>query len=216
MSDPLPEPGTRGRILHLLKTRGSQTASELAKRLALTPMGVRQHLQILQGEEWVTFENEHRPVGRPAQRWSLTEAGHGRFPETYAELAVDLIASLRESFGEEGLEALLKTRLEDQVKRYRKRLGGASSLPERVKELAKLRSEEGYLAESRRQRDGSWILIENHCPICAAARACQGLCRNELLLFQRVLGRGTRVERTEYLLEDARRCVYRIQAAAGS
>ncbi|MEQ8762988.1 MAG: metalloregulator ArsR/SmtB family transcription factor [Planctomycetota bacterium] len=204
--------GNRGRILHLLKTRGSQTASELAKRLGLTAMGVRQHLQILQGEELVTFESERRPVGRPVQLWSLTGPGHARFPETYAELAVDLIGSMRESFGEEGLDLLLKNRLEEQVKRYRKRLQGAKTLAERVRALAALRSEEGYLAEARRQRDGAWILIENHCPICAAARVCQGLCRNELLLFRRVLGRGTKVERTEYLLEDARRCVYSVSA----
>jgi predicted ArsR family transcriptional regulator len=58
-------------------------------------------------------------------------------------------------------------------------------------------------------KDGSFLLIENHCPICAAATACTGLCARELEVFQRVLGQVT-IERTEHILAGARRCVYRV------
>jgi predicted ArsR family transcriptional regulator len=58
--------------------------------------------------------------------------------------------------------------------------------------------------------DGGFLLIENHCPICAAAAVCQGLCREELSLFRRVLGSEVRVERTDHVLAGARRCAYRI------
>jgi predicted ArsR family transcriptional regulator len=62
-------------------------------------------------------------------------------------------------------------------------------------------------------RDGrTWVLVEHHCPICAAATACQGFCRNELALFRSVLP-GTRVERTEYLLDGGQRCAYRIESS---
>jgi predicted ArsR family transcriptional regulator len=54
------------------------------------------------------------------------------------------------------------------------------------------------------------MLVEHHCPICAAAQACQGFCRNELELFRRVLGPGVTVDRTEYLLGGDQRCAYRI------
>jgi predicted ArsR family transcriptional regulator len=40
------------------------------------------------------------------------------------------------------------------------------------------------MAEVKTQADGSCLLIENHCPICAAAEACQGFCRSELEVFQ--------------------------------
>ena len=66
------------------------------------------------------------------------------------------------------------------------------------------------MAEVSRRRDGSFVLVENHCPICAAARACQGFCRDELGLFRRILV-GAKVERTEHLLAGARRCAYRIE-----
>ena len=61
----------------------------------------------------------------------------------------------------------------------------------------------------RAQEDGSYLLLENHCPICAAAEACQGFCRSELLLFRALLAPAT-VERTEHILDGARRCAYRV------
>jgi hypothetical protein len=60
--------------------------------------------------------------------------------------------------------------------------------------------------------DGSYLLVENHCPICAAATACQGFCRSELQIFQEVLGDDVQVARTEHVLSGARRCAYRIAA----
>src|SRR5260370_300875 len=69
--------------------------------------------------------------------------------------------------------------------------------------------------ECTAMRDGSMLLAENHCPICAAASTCQGLCREELSLFRAVLGDKARVERTDHILAGARRCAYRITAADG-
>jgi predicted ArsR family transcriptional regulator len=78
-----------------------------------------------------------------------------------------------------------------------------------VAALAQARDSEGYMAQVQPQGDGSFLLVENHCPICAAARECQGFCRSELALFQRALP-GSTVERAEHLLSGARRCVYKI------
>ncbi|MEA5564362.1 hypothetical protein [Anabaena sp. UHCC 0399] len=52
------------------------------------------------------------------------------------------------------------------------------------------------------------MLIENHCPIYAAATACIGLCKQELMIFQCVLGEYVKVEGEEHILAGARRCVY--------
>lgn len=56
------------------------------------------------------------------------------------------------------------------------------------------------MAEIRREEDGSWLLWESHCPICAAARTCRGFCRSELALFRQLLAPAT-VEQEQYLLE---------------
>ncbi len=66
------------------------------------------------------------------------------------------------------------------------------------------------MAEASRDESGALILIENHCPICVAARACQKLCRSELEVFQAVLGPDVEIKRFEHILKGARRCAYRI------
>jgi predicted ArsR family transcriptional regulator len=62
----------------------------------------------------------------------------------------------------------------------------------------------------RREGKGVFVLLENHCPICAAATACQGFCSSELELFRSVLGPSVTVERTEHIVGGDRRCAYRI------
>ena len=88
-----------------------------------------------------------------------------------------------------------------------------ASLQNRLKMLISLRNEEGYMAEVHRQSDGSFFMIENHCPICAAANVCSMLCDSELDIFRAILGEGVVIERTEHMLAGARRCVYRIRPA---
>jgi len=202
-------PGPKDRILHLLKTKGPQTSSDLAKRLDVTPVAIRQHLGGLMDDGLVDYRDEAKGVGRPSRIWDLTKASAARFPDSHGELAVGMIEAVRKAFGPEGIDKLIRERTNAQAAEYRKHM--PDDLRGRVRALARLRTEEGYLAESRKEADGSFTLIENHCPICAAAEVCQGLCAGEMELFRRVLGRGVKVERTEHLLDGQRRCVYRIR-----
>jgi len=64
------------------------------------------------------------------------------------------------------------------------------------------------MADWREEADGSIVLIENHCPICAAAASCRGFCRAELQVFRSVLGPQAVVERTEHIVTGGRRCAY--------
>lgn len=203
---------TRGtdRLLHALKAAGPQTALVLARRLGISAVAVRQGMERLTRDGLVAHDDERAGVGRPRRVWRLTEAGHGRFPDNHAGLTLELIEAARGVFGERGLERLIARRETAALAAYRARLAGAPGLRARVARLARVRDEEGYMADWRADGDG-FVLVENHCPVCAAARACQGLCRSELALFRAVLGPGARVERTEHLLAGARRCAYRIE-----
>jgi len=150
------------------------------------------------------------PIGRPAKFWRLTREADRLFPEAYAELSVALIDSVKDAFGDEGLERVLTSRCARQRMDYGKRIRPKDSLEKKLEELAKVRSEEGYMAEIRTEGEGSYLLIENHCPICAAANACQGFCATELDLFRSVLGPGISVERAEHIISGDHRCVYRV------
>jgi predicted ArsR family transcriptional regulator len=202
---------TRRAIVKLLKTEGPLGSAQLAERLGLTAMAVRLHLYALQGEGLVTAEDRPVPVGRPAKSWRLTREADRHFPEAYAELNVALIDAMRETFGAEGLDRVLVSRCARQREEYTKRIRTADPLEKRLKELAQVRTEEGYMAEVRPEEEGSgFLLVENHCPICAAANACQGLCSTELDLFRTVLGPGVEVERVEHIVSGDQRCAYRV------
>jgi predicted ArsR family transcriptional regulator len=208
---PLPTTSSADRVLLVLKTKGPQTAAELAKKLEMTPMGARQHLYALASEGLVEYEDRRARVGRPARFWRVSEKAASRFPDSHAELTVGLIAAMRHAFGKGAIPRLVNARTLDQVQAYRARLPGPEApLERRIAELTEIRHQEGYMAQWSREPGGSYLLVENHCPICAAARACQELCGGELTLFQRVLGPDVTIERTEHILAGARRCTYRI------
>ncbi len=205
---------TGERILYLLKTKGPQPAGALAAKLKVTAMAVRQHLYRFREEGMVEYRDERRPVGRPARIWRLTDRAASRFPESHAELTLEMIDAVRAAFGEEGLEKLLRERTRRQLADYRAKLRGAGgSTAARVRKLAEVRSQQGYMAECAAGPDGSILLVENHCPICVAAASCQGLCREELALFRELLGRKVTVERVDHILSGARRCAYAIRNA---
>lgn len=200
------------RVLYALKSTGAQSADTLARRLKVTVVAARQQLGRLLEKRLVTFEDRREGVGRPKRVWSLAEAGHARFPDSHAAMTVDLIQAIGTAFGPDGLDRVIVERENAARQIYADRLRPGRSLAERAKLLAEQRAEEGYMAELKRQPDGSLLLIENHCPICVAAKACQGFCRSELDLFRDVLGSDAKVEREEHILAGARRCAYRITA----
>ena len=205
----MPE-ASEDRILYMLKSRGEQTAMSVAEKLGMTSVGARKHLLNLKDSQLVEYTDRREEVGRPKRYWTLSEKGHARFPDAHSDLTLELLTSVRRVFGEEGLEKLIDDRESEAEAGYKTAMAGCDDLQARVERLAEIRKREGYMAEWRKEPDGSFLLMENHCPICAAATECQGLCRSELILFRAVLGPKVSVERLEHILTGARRCSYRI------
>ncbi|MBW4474624.1 MAG: transcriptional regulator [Stenomitos rutilans HA7619-LM2] len=201
---------TRRKIVNFLKQHGALDATVLASQLSISAMAVRQHLYELQKEGLVTYSEEARPMGRPAKLWQLTPAADRLFPDSYAELTLSFINSVKEAFGEAGLDRILNIRTREQIASYQAQMPNYATLQQRLETLVALRTNEGYMAELHPSTDGSFLLLENHCPICAAATACTGLCTRELEMFQTVLGEDAIVERTEHIIAGDRRCVYRV------
>lgn len=196
------------KILFLLKSHGPQSAAELGEQLQMTSMGARQHLIALEADGWVGFSDEARGRGRPVRLWHLTEQAWQRFPDSHSELTLQLIDNIQQLFGEVGMERLIQQREQQQLGRYQAQLT-QPALVDRLVKLKDLRTQEGYMADLRQEEDGSWLLWESHCPICAAASACRGFCRSELEMFRRLLA-PAKVEREQYLLDGDHRCLYRI------
>jgi predicted ArsR family transcriptional regulator len=199
------------RILKELKMKGPQTTAELSRTLGVTGEAARLQLVRLAAQGLVEATSEARGVGRPSQRWRLKSLGHEVFPDGHDQLAVQLIDQIRKTLGESALNKVIAARDETLRANYRDEMQGTSSLRERVRRLAALRDEEGYMCEWKSEGK-EYVLIENHCPICAVATACQGFCQTELETFKNVLGPGVEVRREEHLMTGDRRCTYRIRA----
>ena len=204
-------------ILHRLKTRGPQSVKILAKQLAMTSMGARQHLADLERRSYVEQTREEKQTrGRPVHLWKLTAKGHLQFPDSHSQVTLELIDVIRSSLGEEALDRLVDQRNQQLQTQYQATLAVVDGdLQAKIERLSQLRSDEGYMAEVRLLPDG-WLLVENHCPICAAAESCQQFCRSELAMFQELLGDAASVERVDHLLAGARRCAYKITASVSS
>ncbi|HVJ33877.1 MAG TPA: metalloregulator ArsR/SmtB family transcription factor [Terriglobia bacterium] len=195
------------RILRLLKLRGAQNAETIARFLKITPVAARQHLAALSQRGLVAHEDRKLGVGRPKRFWTLTKAGHDYFPENHAGLTLELINAVRAVFGEEGLDRVIRHRELKAKKQYRE-LVGEGPIKQRAKRLAAQRSAEGYMAQLQDLPDGGILLLERHCPICAAAATCQGFCRSELALFAHALGPDVSVTRTDHIVSGGERCAY--------
>lgn len=200
---------THHRIIDLLKTRGSLTAKVLAQELNLTTMGVRQHMLALEESGEVVFKDEKAPRGRPTRYWSLTQKTNSHFADRHDELTVQLIDSVIAVFGDDGLEKLITNREEASMRSYRLALADRYGVEEKLLTLAKIRCDEGYMATVEQENNFFWLL-ENHCPICAAATKCTNFCRSELQLFQRLLSGLAVISREEHIVEGARRCAYKV------
>ncbi|MGN6661607.1 MAG: helix-turn-helix transcriptional regulator [Achromobacter mucicolens] len=215
MSDSLSQPAAAlphqpaDRVLMTLKTRGPQSIAVIARAMDVTAEAVRQQMTRLHADGLVDAESRSAGRGRPTQIWFLTAAGHGRFPDTHAEMTVQMIAAVRQVFGDEGIDKLVQVRENAMLNVYQQAMQDAPDLKARLERLVDVRSAEGYMAELREDEAG-FVFIENHCPICSAAKACMGFCRSELELFRKVLGECVQVYREEHILDGARSCAYRV------
>lgn len=198
------------RLLMELKMRGERTTADLGRALGITSEAVRQHMGRLADQHLVSSRSVPHGVGRPAQSWTLTDVGNQRFPDTHAQLTVDLLRTLRTELGDAAIDAVIAGRERETLAGYEREMAGIDSTEGRVARLAAIRTREGYMAEWSCEPDGTLVLVENHCPICAAAASCQDFCRAELAIFRRVLGDNVTIEREEHILAGARRCAYRI------
>lgn len=205
----------RDRILMALKMHDTLSSAALGTMLGTTGEAVRQQLGRLADEGLVSAVSRPGGVGRPTQSWSLTAAAQARFPDTHAALTVQLLGIVQRALGDHALDTIISAREAETREAYETALADRLTLADKVAALADIRSSEGYMAGWRAQADGTLLLVENHCPICAAATACQGFCRAELAVFQAVLGPGVAVKREEHIVSGGRRCSYVIGEVAG-
>ncbi|PUV24783.1 helix-turn-helix transcriptional regulator [Sphingobacterium athyrii] len=197
------------RILMLLKMRGEVTAAQVATELLITKEGARKHLLNLANQGLIESYTRSEGIGRPSTYYCLSALGLSKFPDSHADITVQLLQSIKQLLGENALDLLITDRESKVYQRYKNALSGMETLENKLDIMATKRTEEGYMAEWKKEGE-SYLFIENHCPICAAATECQGFCRSELRNFQQLIGPSYSISRIEYIIENGSRCTYSI------
>jgi DeoR family suf operon transcriptional repressor len=202
-------PETRQRILECLKQEGPLTAEALGKLLNITSMGARQQLHAMERDGLVEHKTKQQTMGRPGYHYGLTSTGDELFPRTYPQMANSLLETVRMLDGEKGIERLFKKRTETLAVQYRQRMAN-KNLDEQVKELAAIRSEEGYMADWQKINKNTFRLSEKNCAICQIASKYTQACHFELDLFRKVLP-NTEITRETHIIQGDRNCTYLIR-----
>jgi predicted ArsR family transcriptional regulator len=182
---------TRDAVARLILERGPQTAAALAEQLALSPAGVRRHLDALVAEgllaECDPRPSAHRGRGRPARAFALTDKGRSAFPHAYDDLATTALRYLRDTGGEAAVAAFAEHRAADLAEALREAVDGGATPTTRVEALAVALSANGYAATTETAAAGTQI-CQHHCPVAHVAAEFPELCEAETRAFAAVLG----------------------------
>lgn len=201
---------TRTQILNYLKTSDGLTVDALAEKLSISPMGVRQHLSLLEKDGLTRRDQFRLPVGRPCYVYSLTEKADSVFPKTYEAFAREILNDCRGLYGNEKVDLIFKRRRERAYGEW-KDLVSQENLFDRVKALAKKLNEIGFLANFQK-KNGQIILTGYNCPIYKIAKEYPELCKNDHQLYVDLLKAG--VEQITSIARGDRQCKFVISESA--
>jgi len=202
---------TRSRLLRLLRKHPGITVTELAAALGLTGMGIRRHLESLEGDGLAERTAcSHHGIGRPPNGWQLSGAGMELLPRSYDTFVLQLLEDMSEQVGDEGIDVVLRRRSDKTAAQYGDELADASTLDDRVAALARIRDQAGYMAECCRDVE-TMVLTENNCAVHRVAERFPAVCAMELALFRRVLGPDVEVTRVAHTMAGDAMCAYRIR-----
>ena len=189
---------TRDAIARLILEHGPATASALSQSLALTPAGIRRHLEllvadgILEAREPRTASTRGR--GRPSKVFLMTDAGRAQFEHTYDDLAVSALRFMASHSGDHLVASFAQARA-DEIETKANEYIENNKTPrknDKVALLAEFLTDQGYAASVEDRGLGEEI-CQHHCPIAHVASAYPQLCEAETQAFSRLL--GTHVQR---------------------
>ena len=207
-------PTVRRELVLALRTAGPSSPDQLAALVGASRTGVLQQLRVLETDGLVSRRTERHGVGRPRHLYDVTASAQQLFPTNYDGLAAGLIAAIETIGGRELVDRVFETRRAQAAERIRRRLdesvGGQGPFLERVRELAVIQDEQGYLSRAELSTDGTIRLREHNCAIFHVAAEDPAACQAELELFRDVLDAD--VVRETHIAAGDRCCTYRITA----
>ena len=197
----------RESILAFLKTRGHATLGEVASHLEVSKQGALRHLEALEAAGLASVASaEPHGRGRPENVYQLTAAAGDHFPDGHRELTGQLV----EFISDEQLKDFFARRAARLEAEYAPHLAGLD-FEARVRELARLATEHGHMAEVVHLAEGGLAIRHCNCPIQDVAARTGLPCMNEQQMYERLL--GAPVTRSTWMADAANDCTYEVAVA---
>lgn len=187
IADGFSEP--KKKLLYYLKVMQQAGLKELANVMKVSRMAIHKHLTVLQMRGLVEGVETRGRIGRPRMVYQLTSQSKTVFPKSYSAIATYAFDFIERNMGKEAVEKVLRERQSELFDQYYKRLRDLE-FDKQVKELARIRDEEGYIAESKKESKssgGKHVLLEYNCPIIHIAEKHWEACTTETELFEKLL-----------------------------
>lgn len=193
-------------ILNSLKRTHGMSVNELVEKMKMSYMGIKQHCLTLQRDGYLDTWRRPQKMGRPEMVYRLTRRSQDLFTTDSNQFTFDLLKSVRDIYGPNAPEKLLYNIFEKRTAVLQARVKGETVF-DRAKWLAKVRDNEGYMAqfvpaEGQEQPH----ILECHSPIMNLLDRYPLIGRLEQDMFGALL--GTSVRRKEARNSGLDQCAF--------
>ncbi len=203
--------GPRLQILKLLQRQGHASVDQLSREVDLASATIRRHLDILQRDHLVTFEQVRKKTGRPEYTYFLTEAGQEFLPKDYGRLLGRLLQGIsslsRDDVTDRGGTELLQLIFQRMASQTVARTQSTDNepFPQRVAKAVAVLQQERFEPEVQ-ESDGTVRILLHNCPFRSAALGNGSVCTYDSLVISTILGADVSQEKCIHKNDDA--CCY--------
>lgn len=194
-----------GQIIKLLQRNGALGIKDLRRELGLSDTAMRQQLGHLMAEGFVIPTTAERSgVGRPQQRYQLSDKARDLFACYCEDLALNLYDELLADQGSAVVHKLLHRVGDKLAGQYRQQVRG-QALQERVLSFARVLDDKGILADISHEADVI-TLHEFNCPYHELASVHREICNMEETMMAQVL--NAKVTLTRCMMDGHNGCSF--------
>jgi predicted ArsR family transcriptional regulator len=201
-------------IVQRLKHSTGMTVTELCTAMKMSYMGVKQHCVELEKAGFLDTWRRPKAAGRPEKLYRLTPKADALFLNCGPSMTLDLLTTAERVYGESAPPKLLFTYFQSKGEAWSAKLAKATSLEERARLLARLRSADGCMSACETDAQGNLILVEHHRPLRELAARHDMVDELECEMIERLL--GCEVRRSVEEVSGLVRVTFQIKTTAHS
>jgi len=181
------------RVIDLLVRRGPHTMAQLVAELGVTTTAVRQQVNRLLANGWVTRTQRRRGPGRPADVFAISEEARRRFGTNAGELSRLLIEEIVDAEGPMRARMRLR-RVGQRMAESQRSVVGEGPPLDRLQRLAELLSRNGMTVAVEQSGEGLRLMVFT-CPFGGLATEHPEVCDMEREAFSALLGGPVQLRR---------------------